>query len=98
MKHGFKGRKYCSVLFIDASKAFDEVWRERLISKEKTLNLPLNALELPRNYLTEQKFVIKEKDFWSNPQLIEAGVSRVSVLEFTLRTCQRIPSIYFYFH
>lgn len=75
----FEEKKYCSALFIDVSQAFDRVWHEGLIYKIKRL-FPPNTHKLIESYITNRKFCIKEKNFLSSPQDIQAGVPQGSIL------------------
>jgi len=76
---GYENKMYASALFIDVSQAFDKVWTKGLIHKIK-MHFPKNISEFLSSYLTNRKFIVKYKNFTSEPKLIEAGVPQGSIL------------------
>lgn len=80
---------FCSDLFINVAQAFQKVWHVGLLSKIKQC-LPTNTHELLESYLTYRKFVLKEGDYISSSQPIEAGVPQGTVLGVNIQKCVHI--------
>lgn len=70
-------KEYCSAIFIDVAKAFDEVWRDELIHKI-IISLLKNFYQLFLSYRINW-FKIKVKEFISEEEFI-AKVPQGSVL------------------
>lgn len=83
IRNTFERKRYCSALFIDVSQAFDKVWHQGLMYKLR-LYLPENLYNLLCSYITCRQFVVKERDFISDPSPISAGVPQGSILGPTL--------------
>ena len=78
----FEDPKYLEVraVFIDISKAFDEVWYDGLILKLEQNGISGSLLKLFKNNLHNRKQHVVLNGFYSDYSLIESGVPQGSVL------------------
>ena len=53
-------KKCTTTVFLDTEKAFDKVWRNRLLFKIHTLNTPVYLLKIIQSFLTNKSFKIKK--------------------------------------
>ena len=67
------------MLFIDVTKAFDQVRHTGLLHKLQIFNFPVD-IYLLRSYLRKRKFRIKWKNHLSSERTIQAGVPQGSIL------------------
>ena len=67
-------------IFLDVSKAFDEVWYKGLLFKLKTYSVKGELLNLFRNYLHERNQRVVLNGQISSWELIKSGVPQGSVL------------------
>ena len=74
-----KNKEYCTVLFIDIEKAFDEINHESLLQTIRK-QFPEQIHQLIKSYLSSRTFVIKIKDTYSEVKDIKAGVPQGSVV------------------
>lgn len=72
-------RKYCSVVLLDITQAFNKVWHLGLLYKIKK-QLPHNFYHILKSYLTNRHFQIRYQDKLSELQRIKSGVPQGSVL------------------
>lgn len=72
-------KKVCSAIFLDVSQAFDKVWHEGLKFKLRQW-LPSCYARMLASYLTNRYFRIRQEDYHSDLQDINAGVPQGSVL------------------
>jgi hypothetical protein len=64
---------------LDVAQAFDKVWHEGLFHKLELL-LPTEYSQIPKSYLSEHYFRVKQDDEYSGLKPIKAGVPQGSVL------------------
>lgn len=74
-----ENKQYCTTLFMDIEKTFDEVWHKGLLQTIKT-RFPKPVQKLLASYLENRTFVVKIKDTCSDIRIIKAGVPQGSVL------------------
>ena len=67
-------------IFLDISKAFDEVWHERLLYKLENLGILGNLLKLLHSFLSDRQQRVVLNDQHSRWALVLAGVAQGSVL------------------
>ena len=67
-------------VFLDISKAFDNVWHEGLIFKVEQNGISGNLLKLFQNYLSNRKQRVVQNGSYSEYSSIESGVSQGYVL------------------
>ena len=82
INQAFDSTKFFEVrtVFLDISRAFDEVWHDRLIFKLEQNGISGNLLRLFRNYLSNRKERVVINGSYSDYSSIESGVPRGSVL------------------
>ncbi|KAK2578436.1 hypothetical protein KPH14_012564 [Odynerus spinipes] len=71
--------KYCTALFLDIEKAFDNVWHKRLLEKLR-IGLSADLYPVISSYLTSRYFYVKIRNATSSRRKIEAGVPQESIL------------------
>lgn len=84
LAHYTAKRKQCYVILVDVSKAFDNVWHERLQYKTAHLQLPITTIKFLNNFLTNREAKIKIGNYIGPPIPLRAGVPQGSVLSPTL--------------
>ena len=67
-------------MFLDISKAFDEVWHDRLIFKLKCNGISGNLLKFVENYLQSRQQRVVLNDNISDWRCVNVGVPKGSVL------------------
>ena len=66
-------REICSAVFLDVSKAFDDVWHKGLIHKLNLL-LPKHYCQILESYLSDRLFRVKLDNEFSELRPIQSGV------------------------
>jgi hypothetical protein len=69
----------CSSIFLDVAQAFKKVWHKGLLHKIELL-LPTAYSQLPKSYLSDHYFQVKQEDKYSGLKPIKAAVPQGSVL------------------
>lgn len=72
-------KEICSAVFLDVSKAFDDVWHKGLLHKINLL-LPRQYCQMLESYLLDRYFRVKQDDDYSNLYHINSGVPQGSIL------------------
>ena len=80
-----ESKQYCTALFMDKEKAFDEINHESLLQTIRK-QFPEQIHQLIKSYLSSRTFVIKIEDTYSEVKDIKAGVPQGSVLSPILYT------------
>ena len=80
-----ESKQYCTALFMDKEKAFDEINHESLLQTIRK-QFPEQIHQLIKSYLSSRTFVIRIEDTYSEVKDIKAGVPQGSVLSPILYT------------
>lgn len=73
--------RYTTAIFLDVEKAFDKVWRDKLITKiEETTDIPKCYIKTIDSFLTNRTFFVKVDDKRSDIKIQEQGIPQGSVL------------------
>lgn len=81
LAHRMNLNQYTAAIFLDVEKAFDKVWRDKLIVKlERTMDIPKCYIKLIDSYLTDRTFFVKIDDKRSETKSQAQGIPQGSVL------------------
>lgn len=73
-------KKRVIVALLDVAKAYDRVWREGLIHKLITINLPLWMTKLIASWMEERSFRVRSGNSLSTPRIAVEGLPQGSAL------------------
>ncbi|KAE9528885.1 hypothetical protein AGLY_012460 [Aphis glycines] len=91
----FANKQSMILISLDLQKAYDTVWRHRVINLLKNWNIHGNMLIFLTNFLSQRSFQVKIRDQRSNTFILENGVPQGSPLSiFLFQTAiNNLPSI-----
>lgn len=76
---------YTAAVFLDIEKAYDKVWRSKLIVKIHNLGIvPVYLIKLLDSFLTNRRFFVRMENQRSGMRQLEEGIPQGSVLSPTL--------------
>jgi len=83
------------LISLDLQKAYDTVWRHRVIELLKKWNIHGNIIRYLTNFLSQRTFQLKIRDYTSNTFVLENGVPQGSSLSvFVFQTANNnLPDI-----
>ncbi|XP_060858335.1 uncharacterized protein LOC132935733 [Metopolophium dirhodum] len=84
IKETFNQNKYLVLLSLDLQKAFDTIWRHRLIKYKVQLNLKGNIINFITNYLSNRTIQVSNNGALSFPFILHNGSPQGSPLSSTL--------------
>ena len=79
---GFQQKKFhrSVIVLLDFSKAYDTVWREKLLSHMQAQGIPLTFIRWLRAFLSDRRARVKLHNVLSNSYLFKQGLPQGSVL------------------
>lgn len=80
----FTNQQHLIAICLDIEKAYDMVWRQRIINNLKNYGLQGNILNFIRNFLETRIIYVRANNILSSPKIMENGVPQGSVLSVTL--------------
>lgn len=80
----FRRNHHLITIALDITKAYDTVWRKRVLTILYSWKINGNLLNFIKNFLTDRTFSVKVYDKISSPHHIENGLPQGSVLSVTL--------------
>lgn len=81
-----KPAKRTLLVLIDFSKAFDTVWRQKLLNKLIEMNLPMCMINWIKDYLSGRNAQVKLDNTYSKSIPLKQGVPQGGVLSPTIFT------------
>ena len=84
IKAALNNKNHLLALFFDMNKAFDTIWKYKIISKLHSWNIKGNLLHFIQNFLTNRNFVVRIANTISEKYPLINGVPQGAVLSPTL--------------
>lgn len=80
----FANSNYSVVVALDIEKAYEMVWKHRVLKLLQNINIVGNTLAFVRNFLSSRTMKVRINDYMSDPVPIENGLPQGSVLSVIL--------------
>lgn len=67
-------------IFLDIQKAYDQLWRDGLLTKLRKYQVPTTFYKVIESFLTDRKMKVKVANEYSNEKVLQNGVPQGSVI------------------